>query len=126
MIYHSKGHDLEITDVEYHDDPTYTGEILPSQTSGMLYMDITSLCETELKKAKLEELSNNISERRCQLKANETASEQSERASGYIVGYKSKLSASEIQSCIRNLLYFSFEMPDTSLRFCKTSMYEND
>ena len=33
------------------------------------------------------ELSNNISERRCELKSNETVSEQSERASGYIVGF---------------------------------------
>ena len=51
---------------------------------------------SESQKAKLEELSNNISERRCELKANEPVSEQSERASGYIVGYLSKSSASEI------------------------------
>ena len=33
MIHHWKGLDLEITDLEYHHDPTYTGEIIPSQTS---------------------------------------------------------------------------------------------
>ena len=30
---YSKGLDLEIACFEYHDDPTYTGEITPSQTS---------------------------------------------------------------------------------------------
>ena len=33
MIHHWKDLDLEITDFEYHHDPTYTGEIIPSQTS---------------------------------------------------------------------------------------------
>ena len=33
------------------------------------------------------ELSNNKSERRCELKASKPVSEQSERASGYIVGF---------------------------------------
>ena len=33
MIHHWKGLDLEITDFEYHDDPTCRGEIIPSQTS---------------------------------------------------------------------------------------------
>ena len=33
MIYHSKGLDLEITGFEYHHDLTYTGQIIPSQTS---------------------------------------------------------------------------------------------
>ena len=33
MIYHSKSLDLEITDFEYDHDPTYTSEIIPSQTS---------------------------------------------------------------------------------------------
>ena len=33
MIHHSKGLDLEITDFEYHYDPTYAGETIPSQTS---------------------------------------------------------------------------------------------
>ena len=75
MIHHSKGLDLEITDFEYHHDLTYTGEIIPSQSSSVLYVDNNLLCETELsisraervKKAKLDELSNNISERRGEL-----------------------------------------------------------
>ena len=33
MIYHSKALDMEITDFEYYHDLTYTGEIIPSQTS---------------------------------------------------------------------------------------------
>ena len=32
MIHHWKGLELEITDFEYHHDPTYTGETIPSQT----------------------------------------------------------------------------------------------
>ena len=50
----------------------------------------------EKKKRGSIELSNKISERRCELKANEPVSEQSERASGYKVGYMTKLSASEV------------------------------
>ena len=45
------------------------------------------LRRSESEKAKLEELSNNISERRRELKANEPVRERSERKSGYIVGY---------------------------------------
>ena len=33
MAYHSKGLDLDITGSDYHHDPTYTGEIIPFQTS---------------------------------------------------------------------------------------------
>ena len=43
----------------------------------------TSFVEASQKKAKLEEMSNNISKRRCELEANEPVSEQSEGASGY-------------------------------------------
>ena len=50
----------------------------------------TNFVEASRKKAKLEELSNNISERRCELKMNEPVSERSERASGYFVGCISK------------------------------------
>ena len=32
MIHHSKGLDLEITDFEYHYEPTYTGETILSKT----------------------------------------------------------------------------------------------
>ena len=35
MIHHWKGLDLEITDFTYHHDLTYTGEIIPSQTSNL-------------------------------------------------------------------------------------------
>ena len=33
MIHRWKALDLEITDFGHHHDPTYTGEIAPSQTS---------------------------------------------------------------------------------------------
>ena len=33
MIHHWKGLDLEITDFEYHHDPTFSAETIPSQTS---------------------------------------------------------------------------------------------
>ena len=55
----------------------------------------TLACVGEKRRSSIE-LSNNISERQCVLKANEPVSEHSERASGYVVGYMSKLSASEI------------------------------
>ena len=35
MIHHWNGFALEITDSEYHHDPTYTGEIMQSQTSNL-------------------------------------------------------------------------------------------
>ena len=107
MIYHSKSLDLEITDFEYRRDPTPSSEFIPSQTSryiirgyyfimrdGVYYP--TSFVEASPKKAQLEKLSNNLSERRCELKAKELVSEQSERASMDFVGYKGKLSSSEI------------------------------
>ena len=50
----------------------------------------TSFVEASKKKAKLEELGNNISERRCELKANEPVNERSEFARRYIVGFNSK------------------------------------
>ena len=53
---------------------------------GKLYMDIILLCVTESKKANLKELSNNISEKRGELKVNEPVREQSERPSVDIVG----------------------------------------
>ena len=40
MIYHSKGLHLEITDFEYHDDPTNWSEIIPSQTSKLKPVEI--------------------------------------------------------------------------------------
>ena len=56
----------------------------------------TSFHRRESKKARLEGLSKNISEKRCELKANERVSERSERANGCIVGYVSNLGAIEI------------------------------
>ena len=45
MIHHWKGHDLEITDFEYHDDPTYTGEITPSETSDVKHVEISKVSD---------------------------------------------------------------------------------
>ena len=82
MIHLSEGLELEITDFEYHHHRTRLGEIIPSQTSTYAMRDgvehPTSFVEASRKKAKLEELSNNISERRCELKANEPVNERSE------------------------------------------------
>ena len=47
MIHRLKCLDLEITDFENYYDPTCTGEIIPSQTSGMFYADFILLCETD-------------------------------------------------------------------------------
>ena len=65
------------------------------------------LRRSESKKAKLEELSNNISERRCKLKANEPVSERSERAIGYNVGYEIK--ANEVRFFLISALYYLFK-----------------
>ena len=40
MIHHRKVLDLEITDFEYHYDPTPSGEIIPSQTSNLKHVEI--------------------------------------------------------------------------------------
>ena len=75
MICHSKGLDLEITDFEYHHDPTPSGKFIPSQTSGMLLIIFYyarrsrashELCRSESKKAKIEEVSNNVSSERAE------------------------------------------------------------
>ena len=67
MIHQWKALDMEIIDFEYQYDRTYTGEIIPSQTSEYAMRDgvehPTSFVEASRKKAKLEELSNKISER---------------------------------------------------------------
>ena len=54
------------------------------------------LCRSKSKKAKLEELSNNIKERRCEQKVKEPVSERSDRAGGHIVGYISKEQSGEL------------------------------
>ena len=67
MIRHWKALDKEITDGDYQFDRTYTGKTTPSQTSKYAMRDWvehpTSFVEASRKKAKLEELSNNISDR---------------------------------------------------------------
>ena len=40
MIHHWKGLDLEITDLEYHHDPTPLGEIIPSETLNLKHVEI--------------------------------------------------------------------------------------
>ena len=49
------------------------------------------LRRSESKMLSATELSKNIGEKRCELKASEPVNERSERASGYIVGYNSKI-----------------------------------
>ena len=53
MIYHSKALDLDITDFEYHHDLTLSSKIIPSQTSGLLHVDINLFCVTESKKGEV-------------------------------------------------------------------------
>ena len=45
MIYLSKGHDLEITDLEYHHDPTYTGENTPWIYYFWMVVKVKGKCE---------------------------------------------------------------------------------
>ena len=45
MIHHWKGLDLEITDSLYHYDPTYTGEIMPSQTLNLKHVEIIKVSD---------------------------------------------------------------------------------
>ena len=40
MIHHWKALDFEITDFEYHHDPTPSVEIIPSQTSNLKHVEI--------------------------------------------------------------------------------------
>ena len=64
---------------------------MPSQTSRYVLRGYYFIMRNGVsqKRATLEELSNNISERRVS-KANEPVSEQSERASGYTLGFATK------------------------------------
>ena len=45
MIHHSEGLDLEITHFEYQYDRTYTGEIIPSQTSNLKRVEIIKVSD---------------------------------------------------------------------------------
>ena len=59
--------------------------ILRSHKCGVIYTRFHVLAR---KRRSSMDLSNNISERRCELKANEPVSGHSERVSGYIVGFE--------------------------------------
>ena len=72
MIHHWKVLDLEITDFEYQHDRTLSGKIIPSQTSTYVLRQYYFIMRDRVehptsgasqKKAKLEELSNFISDR---------------------------------------------------------------
>ena len=45
MLHHLEGLELDITDSEYHHDPTYTGEIIPSQTSNLKHVEIIKVSD---------------------------------------------------------------------------------
>ena len=45
MIHHSKCLDLEIKDVEYQFDRTYTGKTIPSQTLNLKHVEIIKLSD---------------------------------------------------------------------------------
>ena len=45
MIHHWKSLVLEIRDAEYHYDPTYTGEIMPSHTLNLKHVEIIKVSD---------------------------------------------------------------------------------
>ena len=45
MIHHSKALDLEITDFEYHHDPTPSCEFIPSQTLNLKHVEIIKFAD---------------------------------------------------------------------------------
>ena len=45
MIYHWKATDMEIIDSEYHNDPTSSCEIIPSQTSNLKHVENIKVSE---------------------------------------------------------------------------------
>ena len=54
MIHHWKRLDLEIIDGEYQYDPTYTGEIIPSQTLNFKHVEIIKVSDKPTYDAPLE------------------------------------------------------------------------
>ena len=54
MIHLWKGLDLEITDGDYQYDPTYTGEIITSQTLKLKHVEITKVSDKPTYDAPLE------------------------------------------------------------------------
>ena len=45
MIHHWKGFDSEITDFNYHHDPTQSGETIPYQISNLKQVEIIKVSE---------------------------------------------------------------------------------
>ena len=45
MIHHRKSLDLEITDFNYHHDPTPSGDIRPSQTLNLKHVEIITVSD---------------------------------------------------------------------------------
>ena len=45
MIHHSEGLGLEITDFEYQNDRTYTGDFIASQTSNLKHVEIIKVSD---------------------------------------------------------------------------------
>ena len=86
MIHHWKALDLEITDFEYHHDRTRGSEFTPSQTSRQDIRGHYFIIRAKRVNVRPVGSNNNISERRCELKANEPVNERSERASVDVVG----------------------------------------
>ena len=79
IIHHWKALDLEIADFNCHHGPIPSGEIISSQTSRYVLRGCCLIMRAlRVKKAKLEELSNNKSEKRFELEANEPVSERSQ------------------------------------------------
>ena len=90
MIHHWKALNMEITDSQYHHDPTSSCQIIPSQTSNLKHVEITKFQinqhmmhhwrANDLEIIDCEYLSGaayNIGERLCELKAKEPVSERS-------------------------------------------------
>ena len=47
MIHYSKALDLEITDFEYHHDPTPSCEFIPSQTLNLKHVEIIKISDKQ-------------------------------------------------------------------------------
>ena len=45
MVHHRKALDLEITDSEYHHDPTSSCEIVPSETSQLKHVEFIEVSD---------------------------------------------------------------------------------
>ena len=54
MIHHWKSFDLEITNFNYHHDPTPSVETIPSQTSNLKHVEIIKLSDIPIYDISLE------------------------------------------------------------------------